>query len=96
MEIILFWENFLHHINPLPGLHLREGQVRQVPAPLGRSLRRQAIPQGETQFILITVGVKLNASSTRSLGYKGWPIRDEILGLVDFEEIIRDVDYLFY
>ena len=32
---------------------------------------------------------------TRSLGYKGWPIRDEILGLVDFEEIIRDVDYLF-
>ena len=29
---------------------------------------------------------------TRSIVYKGWLIRDEILRLVEFEEILRDGD----
>ena len=32
------------------------------------------------------------SSSTRSIVYKGWLIRDEILRLVEFKEIFRDCD----
>ena len=52
-------------------------------------MSRHKIERQNRQDILF---MSQGCRNTRSLVYKGWLIRDENLGLVEFKEIFRDGD----